>query len=62
MPPVPENFNGNVKLAETAGGGLLIETPGELSGLLGWLATLPLAEVHIEPMGLRALYDQFHAN
>ena len=39
----------------------MIETPGELSGLLGWLATLPLAEVNIEPVGLRALYDQYHA-
>ena len=43
-------------------GDLMIETPGELSGLLGWLATLPLAEVNIEPVGLRALYDQYHAS
>ncbi len=62
MPSLPESFNGHVKLATTDAGDLLIETPGELSGLLGWLATLPLSEVQIEPMGLRALYDQFHAN
>jgi ABC-2 type transport system ATP-binding protein len=41
-------------------GDLIIETQGELSGLLGWLATLPLAEVQIEPVGLQALYDQYH--
>lgn len=35
-------------------------TLGELSPLLGWLATLPLAEVRIEPVGLRAVYDTFH--
>ena len=43
-----------------ANGDVVIDTPGELSPLLGWLATLPLAEVTIEPLGLRAVYDQFH--
>jgi ABC-2 type transport system ATP-binding protein len=41
-------------------GRLTILTPGELSSLLGWLATLPLAEVQIEPVGLRAVYDRYH--
>jgi ABC-2 type transport system ATP-binding protein len=62
MPPVPESFNGHVKLATDTSGNLLIETPDELSGLLGWLATLPLAEVRIEPVGLGAVYDQYHAS
>ena len=62
LPPVPESFNGHVTVATNGHGGLMIETPGELSGLLGWLATLPLAEVHIEPLGLRALYDQYHTS
>jgi len=61
LPAVPEHFNGHVSVVTDAAGDLLIETPGELSGLLGWLATLPLAEVRIEPLGLGALYDQFHA-
>ena len=60
MPPVPESFNGHVTLVTQPSGELLIETPGELSGLLGWLATLPLAEVRIEPLGLGALYEQYH--
>ena len=60
LPPVPASFNGHVTVATDAAGDLTIETPGELSGLLGWLATLPLAEVQIEPLGLRALYDQYH--
>lgn len=41
-------------------GELTIYTPGELSPLLGWLATLPLAEVNVEPLGLRAVYDTYH--
>lgn len=62
LPPVPEIFNGHVTMATSQTGDLVIETPGELSGLLGWLATLPLAEVRIEPLGLGALYNQFHAD
>ena len=31
-----------------------------LAPLLGWLATLPLAEVRVEPVGLQAVYDRFH--
>ena len=61
LPKVPESFNGHVTVLTNSAGELVIETPDELSGLLGWLATLPLAEVHIEPLGLRSLYDQFHA-
>jgi ABC-2 type transport system ATP-binding protein len=59
LPPVPESFNGQVSLV-SQNGDLTIETPGELSGLLGWLATLPLAEVRIEPLGLASLYEQYH--
>jgi ABC-2 type transport system ATP-binding protein len=61
LPAIPDSFNGSVKLVSDQAGGLLIETPGELSGLLGWLATLPLAEVRIEPVGLGALYEQYHS-
>jgi ABC-2 type transport system ATP-binding protein len=38
-----------------------IQTPGELSPLLGWLASLPMTEVRIEPIGLQAVYDRIHA-
>jgi len=37
-----------------------IDTPGDLAPLLKWLATLPLTEVHIEPIGLQAVYEQYH--
>jgi ABC-2 type transport system ATP-binding protein len=60
LPPVPESFAGQVSLTQGSAGDLLIETPGELAGMLGWLATLPLAEVRIEPLGLGALYEQYH--
>ena len=59
--PLPAHLDGLLTVQATAAGDLTIETPGELSPLLGWLATLPLAEVQIEPVGLRAVYDRFHA-
>jgi ABC-2 type transport system ATP-binding protein len=41
-------------------GSVTIHTAGELSPLLGWLATLPLAEVTIEPLGLKSVYESYH--
>lgn len=41
-------------------GVIMLETPAPLAPLLGWLATLPLADIRIEPVGLRAVYDRFH--
>ena len=32
----------------------------DLSAVLGWLATLPLAKVRVEPIGLQAVYEQYH--
>jgi ABC-2 type transport system ATP-binding protein len=37
-----------------------IDMPGELAPLLTWLADQPLAEVHIEPLGLRRVYERYH--
>jgi ABC-2 type transport system ATP-binding protein len=59
--PLPAHLDGQLAVRCAPTGELTIETPGELSPLLGWLATLPLAEVHIEPIGLRAVYDRFHS-
>jgi len=61
LPTVPPALAGDLEIA-VDDGRLTILTPGELSPLLGWLATLPLAEVHIEPVGLRAVYDRYHVS
>jgi ABC-2 type transport system ATP-binding protein len=37
-----------------------IETSGDLSPLLKWLAEIPITDVHVRPVGLRAVYDRFH--
>ena len=61
MPPVPARLAGEITVYQTGGDAVTIETPGELSSLLGWLATLPLAEVRVEPFRLRSIYDRYHS-
>lgn len=61
LPPTPADFNGQLKIQQGQDGHVVIQTPGELQPLLGWLATLPMNEVRIEPVGLRAVYDKYHA-
>ncbi len=60
LPPPPAALQEGLAIDASAAGRVTIETPGELSPLLGWLATLPLAEVQIEPVGLQAVYDIHH--
>lgn len=42
------------------GSQIQIETPTELSSVLAWLGELPLADVYVQPVGLRSVYDRFH--
>jgi len=60
LPAVPERFAAQLAISNDADGRIAIDAPGDLSPLLGWLATLPLAEVYIEPVGLQAVYEKYH--
>jgi ABC-2 type transport system ATP-binding protein len=60
-PNVPQRLARELTLQHRDDGHLTIQTPGELSPLLGWLAELPLEEVRVEPIGLQAVYDRYHA-
>jgi ABC-2 type transport system ATP-binding protein len=40
--------------------GLVLETTEDLGPLLGWLESLPLADLRLEPLGLRGIYQRFH--
>ena len=60
LPPAPPELASQLRISPRDNSHVTIETPGELAPLLGWLATLPLAEVCIEPVGLQAVYDEFH--
>lgn len=60
MPETPADLAGQMTVVQGENQHVMIETAGELPPLLGWLATLPLAEVQIEPLGLQAIYEQYH--
>jgi len=49
-----------LRILPDGNGGVTILTDGPLQPLLGWLAEQPLAELQIEPVGLRALYQRHH--
>lgn len=60
VPAVPAELADSVRVSSCSQGELVIEAD-ELSSLLRWLATLPVTEIRAEPIGLRAVYDRFHA-
>jgi ABC-2 type transport system ATP-binding protein len=55
-----ERLTGSVTITKSVDGRIVIDAPGDLSPLLGWLAAMPLSEVRIEPIGLQAVYEQYH--
>ena len=54
LPETPQQFNGSVTLHDKERGEIVIESPEDLAPMLGWLATLPLKDVRVEPLGLRS--------
>jgi ABC-2 type transport system ATP-binding protein len=57
---VPETLTARVAVAEYGAGRIVLEASDALGPLLGWLATLPLDEVQVEPVGLAAVYERVH--
>lgn len=41
---------------------LCIDTDGDLAPILGWIDSLGLTQVRIEPLGLRSVYESVHLN
>jgi ABC-2 type transport system ATP-binding protein len=56
----PAELRDQVEIAPSTNGRVTIDAKGELAPLLGWLSTLPLSKLRIEPIGLQAVYDRFH--
>ena len=57
---IPADLAAVVSIVEQGEDMVVLEAGDSLAPLLGWLATLPLDEVRIEPVGLAAVYDRFH--
>ena len=60
LPDVPEELRGHISVVDQGDNRIQIETPGELSTILHWLANAPLQDVFIQPVGLRSIYDKYH--
>jgi ABC-2 type transport system ATP-binding protein len=58
--PSAESLNGRLTIVSQSNGQVVLETSDELAPVLHWLAAAPLRDISIEPIGLRAVYDQFH--
>ena len=57
--PVPPEIPGlQVRLRQ--GERLTLTYQGELQPLLAWLAKQPIAELHLEPLGLLEIYHRYH--
>lgn len=61
LSPPPSALAADLRIDVDRRGRLTILTAAELSLLFGWLASLPLREVQIEPISLQVVYDRFHA-
>jgi ABC-2 type transport system ATP-binding protein len=60
LPTLPASLVGRVTIVNESANQIQIDAPGELAPLLGWLATLPLGEIRVEPIGLEAVYERYH--
>lgn len=60
LPAPPTELADQLTLTVSDEEDLMVKTSGELSPFLGWLATLPIAEARVTPIGLQSVYDRFH--
>jgi ABC-2 type transport system ATP-binding protein len=60
LPKAPDNLMPHICIATKNDGEIVIDAPGELAPLLGWLSTLPIEHINVEPIGLGAVYEQYH--
>lgn len=55
----PINFPGLLR-QDQRDGQLILEHGGPLGPLLDWLARQPITDLHVQPMGLGAIYHRYH--
>lgn len=61
LPPIPEALRDRLVIDEQSASTVVFLAPGELAAPLNWVSTLALADLRIEHVGLRSIYDRFHA-
>ena len=60
LPPMPAAIQKQLTIKQD-GDHLQVDVDGELAEVLGWLASVPLREVTVRPIGLQSVYERFHS-
>jgi ABC-2 type transport system ATP-binding protein len=60
LTPPPPELAADLAISRGENGTVTIVTANDLAPVLGWLARQPLAQLQIEPIGLRAVYERHH--
>ncbi|MDE0735905.1 MAG: ABC transporter ATP-binding protein [Pirellulaceae bacterium] len=61
LPAVPERFQDAVTIQDARQDMVVIDIAGDLARLLHWLSEAGLSDLEISPIGLSAVYEQFHS-
>ena len=60
LPPPPADLAETLTIQASPAGNVTIDIQGDLAPPLAWLASLPLVDVQMAPVGLRTIYDRYH--
>ncbi len=60
LPPIDDNLTPIVTIEFQSDGLVRLNVAGELAPVLKWLAAANLTDMHVEPVGLSAVYERFH--
>ncbi|MEW4454887.1 ABC transporter ATP-binding protein [Bremerella sp. JC817] len=61
LPRIPDEIRPRVLTARQTETSVRLETEGELRDVMAWLTQLPITNLKANRMGLREVYDRFHA-
>jgi ABC-2 type transport system ATP-binding protein len=62
LPAAPAPLAEGLEITRGRDGEIIVETDRPLPPLLGWLATLPVTEMQVQPVGLRSIYRRWHSS
>lgn len=61
LPSIPESLRDRIAGIRQSESLVTVETEGDLRDVMGWLAQLPLTNLKAQRLGLREVYDRYHA-
>ncbi|MBI1248552.1 ATP-binding cassette domain-containing protein [bacterium] len=61
LPRVPDEIRDHIRSARQVEHTVRLETEGELREVMAWVTQLPSCDLKVNRMGLREVYDQYHA-